>query len=324
MPNVLLAISAKDFADARRERFVLIVTAFLTIAALTALISGAVALATDVATYNASRDTLLALGKSAADIKAPEFYPLRLLRGAIEQIEIIGAIIAILIGYRGAASERGRQTLALMLSRPIARWQFIAGKALAGIGLIAGGLALVLITCTIALNFISGVGLTGDDLVRVGVIWVAGTLYAGTFFLLAFAFGLSFRRLPSALLASFIVWLLIVLVAPQIGDTLDPDNQVAGGVFKQLQIVKADEKAIMQTFASYETIREGIEAASITKHFEQLSFATLGIKATYAGQPLSFIMADKIHNIIWLIAAFFMMGGVVLALPLDPSRLSEE
>ena len=105
MHSVLLAISAKDFADARRERFVLIVTAFLTIAALTALIAGAVALATDVATYNASRDTLLALGKSAADIKAPEFYPLRLLRGAIEQIEIIGAIIAILIGYRGAASR---------------------------------------------------------------------------------------------------------------------------------------------------------------------------------------------------------------------------
>ena len=49
---------------------------------LTALITGAIALSTDVATYDAAKATLLALGKSAAAIKPPEFYPMRLLRGA--------------------------------------------------------------------------------------------------------------------------------------------------------------------------------------------------------------------------------------------------
>jgi hypothetical protein len=38
----------------------------------------------------------------ASAIAAPEFYPLKLLRGAIEQIEIMGAVIALLAGYRAA------------------------------------------------------------------------------------------------------------------------------------------------------------------------------------------------------------------------------
>ncbi len=51
-------------------------------------------------------------------------------------------------------------------------------------------------------------------------------------------------------------------IAPQIGDTLDPDNQVAGGVFRTFVIAKPDEKAILAAFKTYETIRDGVEQAS--------------------------------------------------------------
>ena len=95
MHNPLITIAAKDVRDAVRDRFLLIVTGFLILAALTALITGAIALSTDVATYEAAKASLLALGKSAASIKPPEFYPMRLLRGAVEQIEIVGSAIAI-------------------------------------------------------------------------------------------------------------------------------------------------------------------------------------------------------------------------------------
>ena len=129
-------IAAKDIRDAVRDRFVLIVTLFLTLGAVVALVTGAIALRTDAATYEAAKATLLALGKPVDQIAAPEFYPLKLLRGAVEQIGIVGAAIAILIGYRAAASERGRQTLALILTRPVRRWQFLAGKAVAGLSLL--------------------------------------------------------------------------------------------------------------------------------------------------------------------------------------------
>ena len=316
-------IGGKDIRDALRDRFILIVTFFLGLAALTALVAGAIALRTDVATYEAAKASLLALGKSADAIKSPEFYPLRLLRGAIEQTEIIGAAIAILVGYRSAASERGRQTLALIMSRPLRAWQFNMGKALAGLGLLAGGLGLVLSVLAIALHFGSGIGLTGGDLVRIAIVWIVATVYTGCFFLLSFMLTLHMRHPTHALLAAFAVWLTLVLIAPQIGDTMDPDNQVAGGVFKQLNIAKPDQIEILKSFATYETIRNGIEIASVTKHFERFSFAVLGIKDTYAGLPLGPILIEKAGDLIWIFLTALGLGTLLLALPLNPNRLAK-
>ena len=322
-PTPVRTIAAKDIRDALRDRFILIVTAFLGLAALVALITGAIALRSDVATYEAARATLLALGKSSDAIRPPEFYPLRLLRGAIEQIEIIGAAIAILIGYRSAASERGRQTLALMLTRPMRRWQFVAGKALAGIGLLAGGLALVLGGLTLLLHLLSGIGLGVDDMLRIAIVWGVAVGYTACFFLVSFILSLHMKQSSHALLVAFAVWLTLVLVAPQIGDTLDPDNQVAGGVFKQLHIAKPDQVQIMKGFATFETVRDGIEQASVTKHFERFTFAVLGIKASYAGMPLGPILTLMLGNLIWIFLTALGLGALALALPLNPDRLAK-
>ncbi|MBI1418894.1 MAG: ABC transporter permease subunit [Limimaricola sp.] len=322
-PSPIRTIAAKDIRDALRDRFVLIVTVFLGIAAVVALLTGAIALRNDVATYDAAKATLLALGKSAGEIKAPEFYPLRLLRGAIEQIEIIGAAISILIGYRAAASERGRQTLALMLTRPMRPWQFVAGKALAGIALLAGGLALVLGMLTAVLHLSSGVGLVPDDLLRIAIVWGVAVAYSACFFLVAFILTLHMRQISHALLAAFAVWLTLVLIAPQVGDTLDPDNQVAGGVFAQLQISKPDQTQIMKGFATFEALRNGIEEASVTKHFERFTFAVLGIKSTYTGMALWPVLVEMTSNLIWIVMTVLGLGALALALPLNPDRLAK-
>ncbi len=322
-PAAIRIIAAKDIRDALRDRFILIVTLFLGLAALTALVTGAIALRTDVATYEAAKATLLALGKSADAIRSPEFYPLRLLRGAIEQIEIIGAAIAILIGYRAAANERGRQTLALMLTRPMRAWAFAAGKSLAGIALLAAGLAVVLGILAVTLHLVSGIGLGPDDLLRIALVWGVAVAYTGCFFLLSFTLALHLRHPAQALLVAFAIWLALVLIAPQIGDTLDPDNQVAGGVFRQLHIAKPDQVEIMKRFATFETVRNGIEVASVTKHFERFAFAVLGIKDTYAGLPLGGILVEKWGDLLWILLTALGLGTVLLAIPLNPQRLAK-
>lgn len=316
-------IAAKDMRDALQDRFILIVTGFLGLAAAVALATGAIALRGDLATYAAAKATLLSIGKSIDAIKAPEFYPLRLLRGAIEQIEIIGAAIAILIGYRAAASERGRQTLALILTRPLRNWQFVAGKMLAGFALLAVGLAVVLAGLALLLHLTSGVGLGGNDLLRIGLVWAVALIYTACFFLLGFVLTLHMRQPSHALLAGFAVWLLLVLIAPQIGDTLDPDNQVAGGVFAQLHIAKPDQTEIMKRFANFESLRNGIEAGSVTKHFERFSFAILGIKPTYTGMAITPILTEMFGNLVWIFLTALGLASLALVLPLNPNRLAK-
>jgi ABC-type transport system involved in multi-copper enzyme maturation permease subunit len=324
MHKPMFTIAAKDMRDATRDRFLVVVTGFLVLAALTALITGAIALSTDVATYDAAKASLLALGKSAASIKPPEFYPMRLLRGAVEQIEIVGSAIAILIGFRAAAAERGRQTLALILTRPLRRWQFTGGKIVAGVSLLAFGLGVVMGPCAVLLHLMSGIGLTGNDLGRIGLVWAVSVVYMASFFLAAFLLTLHLPRPSTALLIAFALWLVIVLVAPQIGDTMDPDNQVAGGVFKALSISRPDQLEIMKTYAGFEAVRNGIEVASITKHFERFAFAVLGIKATYAGLPLGPILSEKALDILWIILAALGLASLALVLPLNTKTLSQE
>ena len=187
----------------------------------------------------------------------------------------------------------------------------------------AGGLALVLGVLAITLHFVSGIGLGPDDLLRVAIIWGVGLAYTTCFFLLSFILALHMKQPPHALLLAFAVWLTLVLIAPQIGDTLDPDNQVAGGVFKRLNIAKPDQALIMKSYATFETIRDGIEQPSVTKHFERFTFAVLGIKATYAGQPLGPILIEKAGELIWIFLTAFGLGILLLALPINPDRLAK-
>ncbi|MFZ5752349.1 MAG: ABC transporter permease subunit [Pseudomonadota bacterium] len=331
MPDLLPSLSGsvttialRDAREQLRDRFLLWATLALLAAATVSLVTGAIALHGDAATYAAARAQLLALGKDASAIAAPEFYPLKLMRGMIEQIEIMGAVIALVAGYRAAAAERGRQTLALILTRPMPHWAYALAKIIGGLGLAAVSLAIVFLATAILLPIVSGIGLTMGDVARLALTWAAGVLYLTALFTLGFGLSLWAKSPASGLIYAFALWILVVLVAPQIGDTMDPDNQVAGGVFAQLAIPKAEQDRIKAGFAGYETFRNGIEVASVTKHFERFTFAVLGIKDTYTGAPLAKVMAEKQGDLLFLFLFSLGLGGLVLLRPINPDRLTKE
>jgi len=308
-------IAKKEIHEAFHNRFLLIVTLFMLLASAVALVTAAIALNTDVATYNDAKAVLLSLGKSADMIVQPEFYPLRLLRGFIEHIEILGAVLGVLMGYQAAATERTHKTLPLLLSRPISKRAILFGKTLGATVILMSGLALIFVAIGLLVDVTSSVKLTVSDSFRMGIIYLAAVVYSLLFFLIGFLLALHTKKLPNALLLGFAVWLMLVLIAPQIGDTLDPDNQVAGGVFKQLHIAKPQEVEILKSFATYETVRTSIEALSPTKHFERLSFAVLGIKDMYNGMALSPVLKEKTVDMYWL--AGLLAGLLILLMKMN-------
>ena len=320
----ITTIAGKEIRDALRTHVLSLLTGFLVLAAMVSLSVSAVALHAEYLAYAESRDLLLSLGKSASDLVPPAFFPLKLLRGFIEHVEIIGAVLGIVLGYRAAAVERGHSTLMLIMTRPLSQSTFLAGKLTGNIALIVTVMAATFASGALALVVIGGVGLGAADLLRIAIVFGTANLYVGSFFLLGFILALGFARLPTALLVAFAVWLTLVLIAPQIGDTMDPDNQVAGGVFRKLGITKPQEKEILKSFAAYETIRDGIEQASPAKHFERFSFAILGIKDIYNGQPLADVIHDRLIDLWWLLATFASLVFFLFARPLNLARLSKE
>lgn len=320
----ITTIAAKEIHDAFRAHLLTLITGFLVLAALVSLSVSAIALHAEYLTYIESRDLLISLGKSAADLAPPAFFPLKLLRGFIEHIEIIGAVLGIVLGYRAAAVERGHSTLALILTRPLSKFTFLSGKLAGNAALIMFALAVTFAIGALALAAISGVGLGVADIYRIIIVFGAACIYVVSFFLLGFVLALSIRKLPTALLAAFAIWLVLVLIAPQIGDTMDPDNQVAGGVFRTLGVAKPEQIEILKSFKTYETVRDGIEQASPAKHFERFSFAILGIKDIYNGLPIAEVVKERIVDVWSLLAFLVALASLLFLRPLNLARITKE
>lgn len=225
------------------------------------------------------------------------------MRGGVEYLEILGALFAIVLGYGAVAKEKYRGTLQLFLSRPVGRCSIPAGKVLGLAVVWFVVVALLTVTTTVAILVIGNAPLQGIDISRILIAAMVAWLYLVFWSSLAVGITALSPRLSTGLIVAIVVWLAFVLIVPQIGDTMDPDNQVPGGLFATLQIQKPDELKVLANFAAFDGIRNGLEVSSITKHFERLSFAFLGIKEKYNQLPLGIVWAEMWGYAITLAAA---------------------
>lgn len=295
-------IAGKELLDLRRDRLFAVLIGFLAIATLISVGVAAAAFRTELDAYNLYVQRLAASG-STTPPAAPQLFPLQLLRGGVEYLEILGALFAIVLGYGTVAKEKYRGTLQLLLSRPVGRFAIPAGKVL-GLAIVwLVVVAVLTVLTTLAILLIGNAPLHGIDLARILIAAVVAWVYLVFWSSLAIGITALSPRLSTGLIVSIVVWLAFVLIIPQIGDTMDPDNQVPGGLFATLQIQKPDELKVLANFAAFDGIRNGLEVSSITKHFERLSFAFLGIKDKYNQLPLGLVWADMWGYAITLAAA---------------------
>ncbi len=259
--------------------------------------------------YQAALELLKSLGKEPT-IAAPQLFPLNLLRGTVDYLEIIGALLAIVLGYLSVAKEKNTKTLSLVLTRPVSKTKVILGKLLGNYLLIVGLMVVTGFIIWLALLTIGSVALNGVEWIKLLLVIGLASFYLMVFFTLSFFLSLSQKNIVNGLVISFLIWLTFVLILPQIGDTMDPDNQVPGGFFAALTLDRPKEKELMKKFNSYESIRTGLEQLSITKHFERAAFALFGIKKQYNDIPLPQIMAEKTYDFVFVIM-LLVLGGVV-------------
>jgi ABC-2 type transport system permease protein len=307
-----VVIARKELLDLRRNRFLLAILGFVLVAVVISVVVSATQFGAKLDAYNTYLDALRAAGNTTTPA-APQLFPLQLLRGSIEYLEILGALFAIVMGYGMIAKEKQRATLQLIYSRPIGRFSLPAGKllALAAAWLIAVVVIFGAVTAAVAI-----VGHAQFAFIDVQRLLIAGATAWGYLLLwsaLALGLASTTKRLSTALIIALVLWLTVVLILPQIGDTMDPDNQVPGGLFKSLAIAKPDEKAVLANFSGFDTVRNGLEVSSITKHYERFTFAVLGIKDQFNQQPLATVWTGTWNNAValWL-AAFAALGFALL------------
>jgi ABC-2 type transport system permease protein len=303
--NKVIIIAKKEGKDILRSKtfvYMLAILGFLTIVSLSVSF---LVFNNQLSEYQKALEILKQIGK-IPDYTFPLLFPLNLLRGVVDYIEIIGAILGILLGYISISKERNTNALKLLLTRPLTKKDIAYGKILGNalfVFLLMTAIGLIIV---LTIYFAGGIVLIGSEIIKVLLFILFSTIYIMLFFMVAFFFSLQQKTISHALIISFIIWLILVLIFPQIGDTMDTDNQVPGGFFKSMNLNRDQEKQVLARFRNYETIRGGIEQLSITKHYERTMFALFGVKKIYNNEPLSNILYDNIGNMAWIFMALII------------------
>lgn len=298
---MIIEIAKKEIRDAFRNKLFLSILAILLVLTIVSIILGSyqVKIATD--NYNSSISFLQSLGKAELP-PMPNLNPISASKGFVNYIGMVGALLAIVLGNTAISKEHKNGTMRLILSRGVFRDTFLNGKLLGNLAILAGITVLTGIITFVSLLAIGGVALSANDVVRLLLFFGMSFLYMVFFTVLSMGIATVSTKGSSALLITVIVWLVLSFVLPQIGDTMDMDNQIPGGFFSSMGMSRDQETQVLQQFKFYETLRDGIEEMSPAKHYERISYALLNVKPGFETNTPWEVVVLKWINLLGLLA----------------------
>lgn len=297
---MIMEIAKKEITDAFKNKLFLIIIAMLLTLTVVSIVLGSLQVRIALDTYNTSIDFLKSLGKT--DLPAmPNLNPMSASKGFVNYIGMVGALLAIVLGNTAISKEHKNGTLRLILTRGVFRDTFLNGKLVGNLLLLAGIILATALITLLSLIVIAGVTLTPDQGIRLGLFYLLSFLYLAFFMILSMGIAIISTKGSRALLITVIIWLVLAFVLPQIGNTMDMDNQLPGGFFVQMGMSRDQETQVLQQFKFYETLRDGIEEMSPTKHYERISFALLNIKPGFDMNTAWEVLGLKWINLLGLI-----------------------
>jgi ABC-2 type transport system permease protein len=299
--NAALTIAKKEITDALKNKIFIIILVMLLALTAVSIILGSYQVRASVDEYNKSVEFLKSIGKTDFP-PMPNLNPISASKNFVNYIGMLGALLAIILGNNAIASERRNGTLKLILSRKVFRDVFLNGKLMGNLTLLFATTVLSAVITFASLTLIGSVSLTGAETVRMLLFFLMSFLFMAFFLVLGIAFAVFIGNGNKALLLTVIIWLILAFVFPQIGDTMDMDNQLPGGFFAQMGMTRQQETEVLQQFKFYETLRDSIEELSPTKHYERVSFALLNVKPGFENNTPMEVMGLKWVNLIGLAA----------------------
>ena len=178
-------------------------------------------------------------------------------------VSLFGVVIAVALGVNMLGKELGRRTIQNILSKPVARWQFIVGKFL---GLVATLALVVALMCAVLIAIVGAI----EGRVDVGLVQVAVTVVLELTVVVA-----------AALLFSAIV------VTPTLAGLFTAGVFVAGRSAGHLAFFTGDDHAPLLRFAArglYWALPhlDRLNIADRVAYGDPVSAAYLGAAAAYA------------------------------------------
>ena len=222
----IFVVAKKEFLDHVMGKKFLVILAILMIISLLAMHLG-------VESYN---KRLESYKEQTAEIEEhPEVMPpgwmeekptiLLVFQMMVFLFGILGAILAIAIGFNLISGEKESGSLKSLLSHPVFRDTIINGKALGGMGAL-GFAMLVMTLLSIGILMMLGIMPTGDEFVRILVFMGFTLLFMFSFFAIALMCSTIAKNSTHAITYTLVIFIVISFVMPIAGSIVG--MQLAG------------------------------------------------------------------------------------------------
>ena len=128
--------------------------------------------------------------------------------------KLVISVLAILLAYDAISGEKEAQTLKLMLSNSVPRYQILFGKLIGGMITLAISIAIGFLMVSLILELSPAVELSGDDWIRVALMFVFSIIMVSALFNLGLLLSSVTRRASDTLMLLLFLWVLFLLVIP--------------------------------------------------------------------------------------------------------------
>jgi len=307
--DTVLIIARKEFRSVFRNRLFLTTALLFLAMSILSVYIGSTTKHAEMRLYQEIVEKLTAQGDTALP-SPPEIYRLTILSNLSEYVSIIGAILAVILGYNSLIEEKESGGLKLLLSRPVYRDRLLTGKLLGGAAVIGLLLALAFLFNLLLLVLVGGVFPTAGEVGRLLAFIVMAFAYMMIFFTFAMLLSVKLRSAPQVFLISLMLWMIVSFVIPQMAETQMANSTVVNNVTGVANQIPQDT-----------TLSRSIDFLSPTWHLRTIGDQLLEVTPGSASLSLGALLSQSFATLLVLLAPTVLFAALAYSLFLRDETL---
>lgn len=288
-------VAAKEFRAVFKNKVFLVITLFFLLLSIVSVYIGS---STKNAELLAYTDIIAMLKKQGAASfpPRPQIYSLTVLKNIIEYVSMVGAVLAIFLGFDSFSGEKEQGTMKLLLSRPLYRDRLLSGKILGGAMVTGLLLAITFLFNTLLFSLISGMVPSAGEIGRLAVFIVLAFYYMMSFYVATLFVSIKSKDSSFVFVIMMVLWVGVSFVIPQLAESQKTFAYVVNSTAQTVTQLPA-ETAISKT----------IEIFSPAVHFQNLGKDLLQALPDTAAWGVGQIFAQRFLELIYLLVPGFML-----------------
>jgi len=307
--DTVLIIARKEFRSVFRNRLFLTTALLFLAMSILSVYIGSTTKHAEMRLYQEIVDKLTAQGDTALP-SPPEIYRLTILSNLSEYVGIIGAILAVILGYNSLIEEKESGGLKLLLSRPVYRDRLLTGKLLGGAAVIGLLLSLAFLFNLLLLVLVGGVFPTAGEVGRLLAFIIMAFAYMMIFFTFAMLLSVKLKSAPQVFLISLMLWMIVSFVIPQMAETQMANSTVVNNVTGVANQIPQDT-----------TLSRSIDFLSPTWHLRTIGNQLLEVTPGSASLPLGALLSQSLATLLVLLAPTVLFAALAYGLFLRDETL---